>query len=152
MPPGYGTVHRWQFYDPALENERPNLGQNNFWHLEWTVPINPREMSSPFPEKAVSVHQTTALDGRALLYEGSTPPPNWTFSGAILDWDHYWRLQVWSGKSNRIRITDHFGRHLWCYLLKFDPEPVRAPNRYWRHNYTMSALVLSTPTMPTVGI
>lgn len=151
MPPGY-DVTRWHFYDPALEYERPNLSADSMWHLEWTVPINPREMSSPFPEKSVTIRQTTALNGQVLLYEGSSPPANWTFSGAILDWEHYWRLQVWSSKGNRIVITDHFGRDIVCYLTRFDPSPKRAIGRYWRHEYTMSALVLETPTQPTVGV
>ena len=150
MPIGYGTIHRWKFQDPALNNVW--LPPDRLWEWEWTVPINPREMSSPFPEKNVSVRQTSALDGRALLFEGSTPPANWTFSGAILDAEHYKRLQLWSEKRNRIRITDHFGRTIVCYLLQFDPEPVRAPGRYWRHNYSMSALVLEKPTEPVVGV
>lgn len=132
-------VMRWALYDP-------HNGES------WIMPINPREMSSPFPEKAVSLRQTTAIDGRALLFEGSSTVPDWTFSGRILTADHYAQLLYWSQKRNRITITDHFGRIIPCYLLKFDPTPKRAINRYWSHDYTMTAMVLEAPSAPTVHV
>ena len=132
-------VARWVFHDPYLPET-------------WEVPINPREMSSPFAEKAVSLRQTTAVDGRALLFEGSAAVPDWTFTGVILDPGHYANLLKWSEKRNRIQITDHFGRMIVCYLTKFEPTPKRAVGRYWRHEYTMTALVLEKPTSPTVHV
>lgn len=130
---------RWVFHDPYLSET-------------WEVPINPREMSSPFAEKNVTTLGTTAIDGKVLLFEGAASPAQWTFAGRILDPDHYAQLLYWSEKKNRIRITDHFGRNIVCYLQKFEPTPKRAANHYWSHDYTMTALVLVPPTAPTYEV
>lgn len=143
-------VQRWRFRDPALEGVW--LPSEEQWKYEWTVPINPNEMSSPFGEKNVSVRVTSAVDGRALLFEGQAPPPNWTFGGAILDASHHERLLFWSEKRNRVIIRDHFGREIVCYILSFEATPKRSAGRYWRHDYTVTALVLKKPSAPTVGV
>lgn len=132
-------VQRWIFTDSVASEV-------------WEVPINPREMSSPFVEKSISMRQTTAVDGRTLLFEGSPPAPQWTFSGRILSTEHYEELLRWSEKRNRITITDHFGRIIECYIQRFDPTPRRAHSYYWSHDYTMTVLVLAKPTAPTVGV
>jgi hypothetical protein len=130
-------VQRWVFSDPYASET-------------WTVPINPREMDSPFFEKNVSTRVTTAVNGRVLLQEGSPQPREWSFSGAILTAEHYAELKRWVEKRNRITITDHFGRIIECYLLHFDPQPKRSLGKYWRHDYTVRALVTKAPTAPTV--
>lgn len=128
-------VHRWVFYDPHMPET-------------WTVPINPREMTSPFPERSIQALGTTAIGGRTLVWERPSEPKVWEFRGAILDHEHYEQLRYWTyDKRQRITITDHFGRPIQCLLLSFDPEPRRALNHqglvYWRHDYTCRAMVFS---------
>jgi hypothetical protein len=141
-------VERWQFHDPHL-NEA------------WIVPLNPNRMTSPFREKNVTTKHTTALDGQVLLWEGAPPPKQWSFGGAILSEEHYAELKRWVEKQHRTRIRDHFGRWMTVYLIKFDPEPKRAVNlqttvanadAYWRHEYTIEALILEGPSEPTVRV
>lgn len=128
-------VRRWIYTDPYVPET-------------YTVPINPREMGSLFAEKPVTSRQTSARDGQALLFEGSAPPAPWTYSGTILDSAHYAELLRWSQKGNRITITDHYGRVIPIYLVRFDPTPKRSMGKPWRHEYTMSALVLGAPSAP----
>lgn len=144
------TVTRWRFQDPSMDSL--TLDPADEWQRDWTVPQNPAEMTSPWPEKTLTVHATAAVDGQALLYEGQSPPQEWQFSGSILNHEHHARLLYWSEKRVRTIITDHFGRDLVVYLSKFDPVPQRGGNRYWRHDYTMHAYVLKKPTAPTVGV
>lgn len=130
------AVRRWVFTDP-------------YTNETYTVPLNPREMTSPFADLNISQRHTTAVDGRALLFEGSSPPANWQFSGAILDANHYAALLAWKEKRRRIRITDHYGRQIEVLLVSFNPTPKRSLGKPWRHEYTMDALVLAKPTAPT---
>ena len=123
----YGAVLRWVFDDGTEE---------------WTVPINPNEMTSPFPTKNVSVQGTVRVTGKPIVFEGNIRPAEWQFSGVILDSDHYSKLLAWANKRRRIWITDHFGRLLDVYLTGFKPTPKRS-QRYWRHDYEITALVFS---------
>lgn len=136
MPPG---VQRWIFEDPVTAET-------------YVVAINPERMTSPFPQKNMRIASATARSGEPLVAEGTTPPAQWSFAGHILDDAHYEALRTWVyDHPRRIWITDHFGRRLNVYLLSFDVEPRRGGNRYWRHYYTISALVYET-TAPTVGL
>lgn len=133
------AVQRWVFTDE--------------YNVEsWTVPQNPAQMSSPFGEKAVSMRTSTAVDGQVILFEGNTPAHQWDFSGSIRTPAHYAELKRWVEKKNRIVITDHFGRTIPCYLLGFAPEPKRSLNVYWRHDYTVKAIITGPIGAPTVGV
>jgi hypothetical protein len=166
--PGYGygiaegnlgytpTVKKWVFFDPYDPNPATN---------RWVVPINPNEMTSPFPQRQVTSRFTTAIDGRVLLFEGSPKPADWTFKGAIFNASHYDLLRSWVyDRRRRIIITDHFGRDIACVLQNFNPTPKRAVTgsqggengrgMYWRHDYEVTALVIAVgrPTVvPTVA-
>lgn len=139
-------VQRWRFVDPVVGEE-------------WTVPINPREMDSPFKAKNVTSKTTTAIDGRPIMFEGNAPPREWGFSGVTLNTDHYAELRRWvEDKSNPIYIYDHLGRRLEVYLTEFGATPqeggkrtVGAPVRvddHWKHTYTVSGLVIGVADFP----
>lgn len=126
-------VQRWRFID-GLDT--------------YTVPINPNEMTSPFPEKNIQVQTTVSSNGQPVVYEGATKPTQWQFSGVILGEQHLTDLLAWSQKKRRIVINDHFGRSLDVYITAFKPTPKRS-SRYWKHEYTVNALVFSI-SAPTV--
>lgn len=118
----------------------------------WVVPQNPKEMSSPFPARNVTPRST--IGGRTLLTEGATTPTNWEFRGSCRTRDHYEALRRWVyEKKQRIMITDHFGRKIVCVLLAFEPVPKRSVGVYWRHDYSVRALVISVsaPTVTDAG-
>lgn len=139
-------VQRWRFVDPVAGEE-------------WTVPLNPREMKSPFRAKNITSKATTAIDGRPIMFEGNAPPQEWSFSGVTLNTDHYAELRRWvEDKSNPIRIYDHLGRRIEVYLTQFEATPqeggkrtVAAPVRvddHWKHEYTVSGLVIDVADFP----
>jgi hypothetical protein len=134
------AVYRWRLTDPYDFNRETRT---------YVFPQNPAEMSSPFAARAVTSTPTTY--GNTLLREGARPPAEWTFGGTIRDRDHYEDLRKWVyERSNRVTVTDHFGRKLTTVLTNFDPTPRRAYGKYWMHSYNISALVLAITT-PTVG-
>jgi hypothetical protein len=135
------AMQRWQFHDPSDPDPVTNT---------WTVPINPREMSSVFPTRAFTQKHSTAVDGQLLLFEGPPAPVDFTFAGAILDANHYDMLRSWTyERHTAIEIRDHFGRTLLVVMTKFDVKPKNARGVYWRHEYSIEALLLdiSPPTL-----
>ena len=136
------AVHRWSFFDPTS-------GQT------YVFEQNPNRMSSPFPNRNINAQTTTALGGRTFFIEGNTSPVEWTFGGSIRTKQFYETLRSWvyndqgTPLRRRIVITDHFGRKINAVLLSFDPQPKRAVNVYWRHDYEIKALVTSVG-VPTV--
>lgn len=124
-------VTRWVFTDPVTAET-------------YTVPRNPRAMGSPFPERTFNVRAVSALTGTPIVSEGTTQPATWQFEGSIVDHAHYMALHRWVYViTNRIVITDHFGRDIDCLLQKYDPVPRRAVNKYWRHDYKITGLVFA---------
>jgi hypothetical protein len=135
------AVARWQFRDPNDTDSTTNT---------WVVPINPREMSSVWPARTFTQKHTTSVTGQLLLFEGPPSPVNFTFSGAILDADHYDLLRSWVyDRRTAVEITDHYGRVLTVILTQFDAKPKNARGNYWRHEYTVTGMLLSVgrPTL-----
>lgn len=112
----------------------------------WTMPINPYEMGSIIAPKNVSAKPVLSSNGASLLFEGSREPQPWSFSGAILDYQHYEDLLRWFDKRQRVFLDDHFARRLTIYIVDFAPIPKRRRNRYWSHDYTVQAYILKRPT------
>lgn len=132
------AVHRWALRDVNTSEV-------------FTFPQNPAEMTSPFPARNITVQATTAVDGQTILFEGASHPASWTFAGSCRTPEFYESLRSWVFEHpGRVQVTDHFGRVITCVLTGFDPVPKRSVGVYWRHNYTVTALVLSVGA-PTVG-
>lgn len=124
-------VERWLFTDPAT-------GET------YRFPMNPHSMGSIFASRNLSVQTTTAVGGQALVFEGNMAPFEWEFEGAIFNHDHYDSLRRWVyEKPNRIYLRDHFGRTITLTLQSFAPIPKRRRNKYWSHDYTITAIVFN---------
>lgn len=123
-------IVRWHYYDPKT-------GEN------WTVPINPNEMTSPWSERNYIVKATTAgpAGGVPVVFEGVRQPRQWTFSGTTLDLAHHDELLRWAMKPNKVFITDHFGRTFAVMLDHFDAIPKQRASHMQRHTYTMRATI-----------
>jgi hypothetical protein len=127
---------RWVFYDPLLPET-------------YTVPINPNEMTSPWPERKFVYRTTTAgRNGANVIYEGRADLAQWQFGGVILDQSHYDALRHWSEKPNSCYVTDHLGRTFKVLFDKFDPKPKQAYGKPWKHEYQMTVAVFPPATGP----
>lgn len=132
-------MQRWTLYDPSTAEL-------------YTFPYNPREMGSLFGSRNVTSRSTTAVDGQAILFEGNRQPTQWSFSGFLLDHQSHEALRSWAlDRTGRLQLTDHFGRVIELVMTGFESTPRRDRNRYWRHEYTVRALVLSVGPA-TVGV
>jgi hypothetical protein len=137
------SVLRWVIVDPYDANPTTNT---------YTFPRNPTEMTSVYPERAVS--SLTTSSGKVLLYEGTTPAKQFSFSGPVLDKQHFLDLQTWVyNKQRRLNLTDHFGRVISCVLTTVDLVPKRRVNIYYSHDYQVTGLILSVgaPTVANAG-
>jgi hypothetical protein len=118
----------------------------------YDFPVNPNEMTSPFPERNITAHGTTSPNGQPLFFEGARTPVQWSFSGNCPTAAQYEALRAWvyDRTGRRVILVDHFGRQLVCILRNFDAKPRRDKNRYWHHTYQITAHVISVGA-PTIG-
>lgn len=125
---------RWRFEDPF----DPTLANT------YTFAINPNAMTSPFPRRNITAKGTTAINGRTLLVEGQRQPTEWTFSGDVLEPNHFEALRSWvlDRTGRKVFLYDHFGRKLTVVPTQFNATPKRVIARYWRHTYEVTCLVL----------
>lgn len=129
----YGpTVVRWKF--TSLDEA-----------TSYQFGVNPNKMGSFIRPRAVDVVTTTAPDGQVLLTEGARKPKQTSFGGVILDQAQHDAMLGWLDDHQRIYLDDHFGRRWEVFILDFAPEPKKTLNRYWRHDYTVTLLILSAP-------
>lgn len=130
---------RWVFHDPNDTNPAT---------ATWVMPRNPREMTSPTPERNISTQGS--LGGNVIAFEGAQVGRAWSFKGRMMDRALYDALDFWSKKRNRFTITDHLGRVLTVVPRVFDFTPKGTPRNYWDGEYEFSAVVLGV-TPPTVA-
>lgn len=134
------SVKRWVIVDPNDSNATTNT---------YVFPRNPASMTSVYSARSVSNLTTTS--GKILVYEGTRPAKQWSFSGPILDKQQFTDLNLWVyGKKRRLNLTDHFGRTLELVFTELDVVPKRRVNYYWSHDYTISAIVTKITGL-TVG-
>jgi hypothetical protein len=123
------TVVRWTFYDPTTL-------------VTYTVPINPNDGGSPSYQKSIARQMTTAPDGKTLLFEGADQVQTLEFSGVLIEQAHYDAFVTWFNKRHQVKVTDDLQRTFWIYITGFAPKRQRAAKAPWKHQYSVSALIL----------
>lgn len=135
------STQRWTFVDTVADET-------------WTVPINPKSATSPFPAKVITTAQGADLDSRGIhrtrMFQAPSAPVPWEFGGLIRSKAHHDELHRWAEKDNEVQITDHLGRTFEVLIRQFEPVEQRpTKSNDWRMTYTMRVLVLrrirSTP-------
>lgn len=126
-------MQRWTFHDPVT-------------NTTYTLPVNPKEGGEREYEKTVNTQDTTAPDGRTIVFEGRDKP------GAIA-WSSYFRSTAerddfitWWRKRRQILRTNDLGEQDWIYLVKLSPKRKHVVNRRYRADYDINAIVLDIPT------
>jgi hypothetical protein len=143
---------RWKLEDPFDADEDTNT---------YIFVPNPNTMTSIHSGKTITATATMGVDGAQVMFEGATPPMQWTFGGDILTAVQYEMLRSWvegpspgvvgPPRNNWVYITDHYGRKMKVYLVKFNPTGKRAVGKAWRHTYTIDAYIIGKPSAATVG-
>lgn len=125
-------VVRWRFEDPlSLEVH--------------TFEINPSEGGSPSFSKQFQTQNTSAPDGKTLIFEGRDTVQRLEFEGTILSEDEYNTFAEWFDKRRQIKIIDDLGREFWVLIESFSPTRVRAASRPWKHTYKVTAIIVDWP-------
>lgn len=125
-------VVRWKFDDPiTLET--------------WIWEVNPNEGGTPTYKKQMTYTQTTAPDGKTLVFEGADEPQTLTFSGTLLSQSQLDTLVTWYKKRHQIKLTDDLGREFWIYITGFAPKRIRNASQPWKHTYEINATIVDWP-------
>lgn len=122
----------WTFDDPVT------LEQYSF-------EVNPNEHTAPNRQKKIVTADTSAPDGRTILFEGRREVQKTTFSGVIITQEQFDEFDAWFEKPYQILLTDDRGQEYWIYLESWEPTRQRAYHYPWKHQYTMTAYVLDWP-------
>lgn len=117
-------VVRWLFYDPVTTDE-------------YELDINPAEGGSPQYRKNIVYQNTSAPDGKVLMFEGRDNVQELEVTGTILEEDHYNALLEWYQKRHQIRVTDDLGRQFMIYITAFEAKRERAFHYPWKHSYVL---------------
>lgn len=123
---------RWTVYDPVTA-------------VTWTFPINPHAGGTPSRRKRIDSQNTSAPGGKTLLFEGQDEVQEISCDGTILDQALHDALVAWWEKRYQVQLTDDLGRVMWVYLKTFEPKRARNAERPWKHQYTITAVILDWP-------
>lgn len=126
-------VVRWSFHDPTIPET-------------YVLEINPNEGGSPEYKKTITYANTSAPDGKTLIFEGRDEVQTISFSGTLLTVTHLTALTNWFQKRHQILVTDDLSRQFWIYITSFSPKRERAAHSPYKHSYTVEATVLDWPT------
>ena len=123
-------VVRWTFEDQTVPET-------------YTFHVNPNDGGSPGWKKSITYQNTSAPDGKTLVFEGLPEIQELEFSGIILEEAHYNAFLEWWEKKRQVLLTDDLGREMWIYITAFEPKRIRRRSHPWAHEYTVRATILS---------
>lgn len=126
-------VVKWKFEDFIEEDE-------------YTFLINPNKGGTPEMKKNIIQRNTTAPDGKTILFEGRDEPMTFTFSGTLRDETQLTTLQSWVQRRNQIRLTDDLGRSYSVYLTGISATRIRAAQALWKHEWEITAVLVDWPS------
>ena len=153
---GSGTTGRGADADPVAVPGAITAHGTRKWVLQdltagglgsYVMPINPAEMDPPEFQRPLSAQHTTAIDGQYHVYEGSTAPVEWSFSGHIPTQDMHDKLMAFANLNRRFYLIDHRNRAWKVAIAAVDMVPrLRSINLYGEmtdsiYDYTMTALI-----------
>jgi hypothetical protein len=125
-------VVRWRFDDPVSL-------------ASYVFEINPNDGGSPDFQKNFSYANTSAADGKTLIYEGRDKAQKFDFSGVILSQAHYDAFVEWWDKRYQVKITDDLGREFYVIIESFTPTRKRSALYPWKHDFKVSATIVNYP-------
>ena len=120
---------KWVFTDPVDSTS-------------YTFDINPNQGGSPSWSKSITYENTSAPDGKTLMFEGRDEVKSLSFSGTILEEEQYDAMIEWFGKRHAIMMTDDLGRTFNIYITGFNPTRERAVHYPWKHSYEVNYTIL----------
>lgn len=124
------AVVRWMFEDPNTL-------------ATYSFAINPSEGGSPAYAKNFQYSNTSAPDGKVIVFEGREQPQKIDFTGTLLTEEEYNAFVTWWEKRYQITVTDDLGRSFNIILESFQPKRERARSHPWKHSYQVTATIVN---------
>lgn len=123
------TVQRWRLHSPARG-------------ITYTVPINPREMTSPHSPRRTAGFSVSPIDLAVRARREHPLPHEWAFSGVIRTQEHHDTLRDWCTFPEKVQVTDHLNRTFSVRMVAFEPTERRpTPHVPWRYTYMIRCYV-----------
>lgn len=122
-------VVKWTFYDPIAD-------------VTHTLDVNPSAGGSPDYQKSISYMNTSAPDGKTIIFEGRDKPNEMTFEGTILSEEQYNQYKTLFDIRHQVLLTDDLGREFWIYFTGYTPRRGRKVHYPWYHTYTVKYVEL----------
>ena len=107
----------------------------------YALHINPHGGGTPEERKQYTIRRVTDPTARPIIWQGPDDVKRTSVTGVILTGDHLRSLQDWVRKNTEVTLTDDVGRVMLILLESFSPTRKRSRRR-WRHEYTLTYLVL----------
>jgi hypothetical protein len=104
--------------------------------------LNPDAGGTPEYKKTLTYVNTSAPDGKTLIFEGQDETQRLSWSGTLYTEEHFNAYVEWWQKRRQIQVTDDLGRSFWIYLVSFTPRRVRVSTRPWKHEYEVEAIIV----------
>ena len=123
------AVVKWVFEDPVT------LASTTF-------EINPNDGGSRSYEKNIGYSNTSAPDGKVIVFEGRDAPASIEFSGVLLTETQYDMFVEWWNKRYQVNVTDDLGREFSIIVEAFVPKRERARSHPWKHSYVCRATIV----------
>jgi hypothetical protein len=108
-------------------------------------PTNPSEGGEPSRRKSLSIIETTASDGRTIVFEGTPPPLEFEFRLTVLSLTERDFWVEWFSKPYQVQYTSDLGEQYWIYFDRLDMSRKRAINRPFKADMTAHAYELDIP-------
>lgn len=106
-----------------------------------TFVLNPTGADSTNLARLITAHNTTAIDGQPILFEGARQAKTWKFTGTVQTLTDRQALESWVAKPYRVYISDDFGVTYIIKLVNVTMTPVRDINEVGNHKYEATCLL-----------
>lgn len=132
-------VRHWVFQD-LLAEEDGGIGS-------YILPINPRTMTSPHLEFAVTARHTTSHDGIFHIFQAGNIPKDWSFTGYAPTEEMVEKLEQYRDLNRRFYVIDHHNR-AWKVLFESVDIVPRLRHVYngevtdWGTDFTVAATIV----------
>lgn len=122
---------KWIFTDPS--GATPST---------YTFDVNPQTDDVPPFRKTILYENTSAPDGKALVFEGRDEVRKGKFSGVIFTEAEYNTFVSWWEKRNQIDVTDDLARERTIIIESFSPKRRRSVHFPWCHDYELTYTIV----------
>lgn len=111
----------------------------------YEFPINPNQMTSPFPEKQLRVEHPIYPGSQDIIWEGRPDPVQWTVQGTVRTQAFYETLQTYQELQRRIYVIDHMQRGWICSFESLEYTKFGSPADLWAYTYSAKFLIVGGP-------